>query len=248
MKLKVPRFAFLLLLAAALSQQVRSDVKTKNLVAGYRFEETSGSNAADMSGNGNTGTVAGTSTIVTGHTGRGRSFAGAGEIDAPDTVALRLSAAYTIAIWVNPTTLPTTNHDQVLIEKDDNSGNANYRLTIDRKANCGSGLAFQGGFQDSGSIGYNDCYYTAITTGTWYFVAGTWDGTNWILYVNGVAVVTNNFAGFTPTTGDGALTMGNEAGNSQNLKGVLDEARVYNRALSPAEIRALMLGYEPSEF
>jgi hypothetical protein len=234
----------------ALPQLVMSAVKTKSLVAGYRFEETSGSTSADISGNAFTGTATGT-TIVTGHNGRGRSFNGTSDkIAVADNVALRLSSAFTVATWVKLGALPASGKTAIVAEKDDAVGNANYVIGVSNNDGswCTGSAAWYTGFQSSAAVTYQACYAPTINTGTWYHLVSTWDSTNLKLYLNGVLQVTTNYATRIPTTGTGVLMFGNEAGNTFWFNGTIDEARIYSRALTAAEIRALMLGYEPSEF
>ena len=73
------------------------------------------------------------------------------------------------------------------------------------------------------------------TVGIWYNVAGTWNGTTQILYINGVQVASvdvNSPAGASVNYFIGYI-------NGYNYwKGTLDEVKIYNRALSAAEILA----------
>jgi hypothetical protein len=129
----------------------------------------------------------------------------------------------------------------VLLEKDDDNGNANYALTVDNNNAC-TGLSWNVFFQTSGGADYNDCYAATINTGSWYFITGSWDGSDLRLYVNGSLVQTTNHSSKVPTTGSGSVMLGNEAGNSFYFNGVLDDARVYNRKLSDAEVTTLYNG------
>ncbi len=80
----------------------------------------------------------------------------------------------------------------------------------------------------------------ALQTNTWYFVAGTYDGTSLRLYVNGtlvnsLVVVSSPFQTSEP------LILGWKFNGipSDHFAGLIDEARIYNRALSLAEIQEL---------
>ncbi len=81
---------------------------------------------------------------------------------------------------------------------------------------------------------------TAISTNVWYHGAVTYDGTNWALYLNGVPE-TNLFVGRTPefksiqhaALASALTTSGAAAGF---FKGVLDEVRIWNRALTGTQI------------
>ena len=77
-------------------------------IAAYSFNEGFGSAVADASGNGNTGTAAGT-TWVAGRNGGAISFAGSNSSDVTvaDKPALRLTTGMTLEAWVNPDTLGT---------------------------------------------------------------------------------------------------------------------------------------------
>jgi concanavalin A-like lectin/glucanase superfamily protein len=60
------------------------------------------------------------------------------------------------------------------------------------------------------------------------------------MYVNGVQVGTLNAPGNIATTAGGALEIGGDALWGEFWSGAIDDVRIYNRALSAAEITALM--------
>jgi hypothetical protein len=66
-------------------------------------------------------------------------------------------------------------------------------------------------------------------------VAATWDGSTIRLYINGVQ---HNFKSTSFTLGNGtsALYIGTEGASVYDFKGQMDEVRIYNAALSAAEI------------
>jgi len=84
----------------------------------------------------------------------------------------------------------------------------------------------------------------ALTSGTWYHVAGTYDGSQMLLYLNGVEQAGPGISG-TVAAGDGVELSGP---SSFTLDGWLDDARVYNRALSATEIEALANGEHPETY
>jgi len=75
-----------------------------------------------------------------------------------------------------------------------------------------------------------------LKEGQWHHVAGTWDGLTQRLYLDGVEIASR-----APT---GSLATGTmirlSSPDGEPLNGMLDDARIYNRALSPREIMALM--------
>jgi hypothetical protein len=71
-------------------------------------------------------------------------------------------------------------------------------------------------------------------------VALTWDGSRFILYLDGIAVHQEPAPTF--AWGDGPLTIGTDrdmGANDDPFWGSLDELRIYNRVLSEAEILGL---------
>jgi hypothetical protein len=78
-----------------------------------------------------------------------------------------------------------------------------------------------------------------LTANVWAHLAATYDGAMLRLYVNGVQVASRAQTGLITTT-TGPLRTGGNAIWGEYFQGRLDEVRVYNRALSQAEIQADM--------
>jgi hypothetical protein len=72
---------------------------------------------------------------------------------------------------------------------------------------------------------------TLLNPGTWYYVAGTWNGSTVTIYVNGAS---NGSASRTGTIGTDtrALYIGGRTGAVDIFDGVLDEVRISNTARS----------------
>jgi Concanavalin A-like lectin/glucanases superfamily len=74
-----------------------------------------------------------------------------------------------------------------------------------------------------------------LATGVWTHIAATYDGANLRFYVNGALVATKAQTGaMAPSTGP--LWIGNNTVYNEPYSGLIDEVRVYNRALSATEI------------
>jgi D-aminopeptidase len=79
-----------------------------------------------------------------------------------------------------------------------------------------------------------------ISTTDWTHLAMTYDGTMQRFYVNGVEVGTHAQTG-SMAVGDEPLRIGGDATFAgEFFKGLIDEVKVYNRALTAAEINADM--------
>src|SRR5262249_12047209 len=79
--------------------------QSTSLAGAYSFSETSGTIAADASGNGNGATLlSGAAWTTAGRFGGGVQFAG-GEVQLPVSESLTLTDAFTCEAWILPTTL-----------------------------------------------------------------------------------------------------------------------------------------------
>jgi hypothetical protein len=67
-------------------------------------------------------------------------------------------------------------------------------------------------------------------------LACTWNGTTLSLYIDG-ALNASTAQNLTPAGNTAPLFIGQFGGNSDRLSGIIDEVRIYNRALSQAEIQ-----------
>jgi hypothetical protein len=76
---------------------------------------------------------------------------------------------------------------------------------------------------------------SVLAANAWSHLAMTWDGTTERLYVNGTQVATNALGG-DAVTSTGALRFGGNTVWGEWFAGAIDEVRIYNRALSAAEI------------
>jgi hypothetical protein len=72
--------------------------------------------------------------------------------------------------------------------------------------------------------------------GLFYHVACVWNGTTVQLFVNGVLNV-SAAQSLTPAVNTSPLYIGQFGGNADRLGGVVDEVRIYNRALTQAEVQ-----------
>jgi hypothetical protein len=75
-----------------------------------------------------------------------------------------------------------------------------------------------------------------MTAGQFRHLTCTWNGTTLSLYIDGV--LNNSTAQtITPAGNTSPLYIGQFGGNADRLNGTIDEVRIYNRALSQAEIQ-----------
>jgi hypothetical protein len=208
------------------------DSLTNGLVAYYPLD----GNANDASGNGNNGAVLNGATFVSdrfGGAGSALSCNGAnsGAVQVPDSAAIRFgpAASITVALWVYRIGTTDTMH---IIGKRHACAVAETpdRPTYQMAFSPLEGLAFGAGLYNEVRTGMG------LMTNTWKHLAGTCDGSTYRFYIDGALVATTN--GTLGSAITNSLIIGG-SGTCQGFQGVLDDVRIYNRALSDAEVGQL---------
>jgi uncharacterized protein len=204
-------------------------------VAWYTFDQSSGSTAADATGNGHTATLNGSTSWTTGRSGNAVHLDGSSGYVALPAGLLSGAGDFTIASWVKLDSAPTWSRIF-----DIGSGTGSYMFLT---PNSGSGTTLFA-ITTGGAGAEQQLNAAALATGVWTHVAVTFTaaGSTGTLYVNGAAVASNTAM----TLGAGSLgaTPNSWLGRSQYggdpyLPGALDGTRVYARALSSSEIATL---------
>ena len=91
---------------------------------------------------------------------------------------------------------------------------------------------------------------TNVSTGVWTHIAGVADGSNWTVYLNGVADGTVSRSGNVPAASSVPLRIGDQgsSGSETGFDGRIQEAAIWDVGLSAVEIAALAAGAAPSLF
>ena len=194
-----------------------------NLVLNWTLDESSGTGAADASGRGNTGAVGGGATWVAGKVGGGLQFDGnSGAVVATNVGGLPSgNQPHTLAAWVKVTALPAK------------------RAWIALLGDVGSGahhwLINSNGVTQFGVWNENQVA-PVLGVGTWKHLAVTFDGATQTGYVDGVAIgstaATYNLKGV-------SLKVARAVDWENAFNGLVDDVRVYTRALTASEVSAL---------
>jgi WD40 repeat protein len=87
---------------------------------------------------------------------------------------------------------------------------------------------------------------TSVVPGVWYHVVAVKTAEHFSLYVNGLEEVSKPLPAFKDTN-TANLHIGAWAGAHSNMCGLIDEVKIYSRALSPAEIKAHYSALAPAE-
>ena len=209
-------------------------------IAAYAFNEGSGTSAADASGNGLTGTLTNGAAWGTGRNMGAVLLDGVNDfVELGNPLSLQLTGSMTVSAWVNSAAFPL---DDAAIVSKRASGEIGYQLdtTIDRGPRTI-------GFKLTNSSGANMFRYgaTSLQANTWYFVTGVYDAATSVLhvYLNGQLDDGTLLGTVTATQRNSTANVNigrRPSSNSFNFNGRIDDVRIYNRALTPAEIQTDM--------
>jgi hypothetical protein len=219
-------------LSAASSVTVTvSNAAPTGLVAAYGFNEGAATTVGDSSGFGNGGTAANTTWNPAGRFGKALTFNGSSSmVTVADSSSLDLTNGMTLEAWVNPTTV--ADWQTVIMKENSPRNDFTYGLMSNTPYGGPGGWVNLGGARAAESP-------TRLAAGTWTHVAATYDGSNLRFYRNGALVTTLATTG-SMVASTGALRIGGNSIWGEWFAGSIDEVRIYNRALTAAQITADM--------
>jgi hypothetical protein len=205
---------------------------TEGLVALYCFED----NLADSSGNGHDGTAPGGATFEPGKVGKALRlppFNGVPTyVEVKNSSLLSLSNAISICAWVNPGEALGNAFFPIVtkgIEKED------YTLWLTK---AGPDLLLNLGGEGFWPHTENEPD-TEVKEGIWTHVAATYDGAKVRYYLNGNLKRESEFNKTIETSGEDLFIGISLPGNRERYSGLLDEVRIYSRALAGEEVPVL---------
>jgi hypothetical protein len=205
-----------------------------DLAAYWKFDEGSGTTASDSSGNGNDGVIHGTPQWAAGKFGGAFQFSGDDYIDCGNGASLNIRDQITITFWFNVQAF--SNTWEAFLAKGDDS----YRSS----RSGGTGNATHMGASGT-SVGGGNGYFDGtiiVTGGQWHHYAATYDGTAGKIYIDGVLDVTSPGTGQINQSSYNLWIGENQQATGRLLHGLMDEVRIYKRALTQTEIQDVMAG------
>ena len=157
------------------------------------------------------------------------SFNGSAVVQVAASSSLGLSGAMTLSGWINPS-----------------ASQSGWRTIVQRQvdayflnaSNDTGALRPAGGGTLGGTVRWIGGP-TASPIGSWTHIALTYNGSQLVLYVNGVQVASAAVSGVIQASSS-ALWIGGNQPYGEYFNGLIDDVRVYNRALSQPEIQTDM--------
>lgn len=171
-------------------------------------------------------------------------------VGTPPLDLLKNDGAFTLSGWIRPANV-SGSKDIIRVATNDAANTRGVLMLVD----SGGPGKLRGGARAGDAEGQlNRTSTDAITVNQWTHVAAVLNigGDSVVLYVNGAVAGSAGATAFTAaTTGNtdsaGATLGANIAGTGNRWNGHLDDLRVYERALSAAEVRSLAAPRAPSQ-
>jgi hypothetical protein len=197
------------------------------LVAAYGFDETSGTSTVDASGNGNHGTFLDARRVTRAKFGQALGFNGRSSlVTVNDSASLDLTTGMTLTAWIFPTTELSTWRSIITKER---TGGLAYALHANSASEKPNTTLFISGGNRHLNAG------SRLPANRWTHLAATYDGLTQRVFVNGVQVGSRSQKGTIEATAN-PLRIGGNTVTGRYFQGVIDEVRIYNGALSQADI------------
>jgi hypothetical protein len=215
----------------------RADIQA-GLVSYFQLDEESGTTAADSSGNGHDGTLYGQAVEwVPGHVVGGLSCSTAEDeagVQFP-TTGMSVTAG-TVSLWAylnEPQAARTRYFFGHTTARPPTASTYADRIQI---------------YMNSGvntlSLGLGDTHtrktdIVPLATKKWHHVVLTWNNGNYVVYANGNKVAEGTYTGLTALDPVASISDDSNPDEHEAFDGVLDEARIYSRAISADEVKQL---------
>ena len=205
-----------------------SDPGSDGLVAYWAMDDGSGYDVTDSAGS-NHGTIDGFPSWTDGYLGGALSLDGISDfVDFGAGAAFDLTGTITLSAWVKTADSGNSDHNPFV-----GKGDTAYALKH------GSGNSFEFYVYEDSS------WYTAYSSvgevynDAWHHVAGTFDGSQVKLYIDGVLRSTTDHEGGI-STNTYEVNMGRNSQETDRFyEGLIDEVRLFDRALTAGEVRFL---------
>lgn len=218
------------------NKTIKRDFLANGLVAYWSFDgpTVSGSTVSDVSSNNNNGTFSDGPTIGIGRLGQGAVFGAAGTLRVPYHSTLNPRDEVSYAAWIKWDGGRSQAFQlQTIIMN--GAWNRSLRITESTHWNGARRLLLSINIGGVERELYSD---GEVMIGEWNHVVATYDGSTAALYINGALAGSASYSGQIISS-TGPTDIGSENNIGSRYSGLLDEVRIYNRAISATEVQRL---------
>jgi len=204
------------------------------LLARWRFNEAAGNTASDSTANPANVTLNRGASFKVGRAGNSIYLDGVDDVGViGQPTKLKISGKITLGAWIKP---ERSDGLRSIITHGWDSAKKSVYLRIN------NGFYQVGVWNGGGADIVAQFKVPSGDLNTWVHVAGTFDGSKWRLYRNGPEVASTTSSVGAPVVNDNWLIGASKGtGLGEFFTGHIDDATIYNRALSGSEIKTLMV-------
>jgi len=224
----------LLVVGIVLTSGAHADI-SEGLIGWWMFDEGLGTTVADSSGAGHDGFfVEGTPEWVPGVYGKALKFDGVNEVEIPDHEDFHLTNAITVALWMQPEANQPDYAKPFIKQR---SGEYPYALQYNTAQEIYATVNVSTSIRSPRVQNF---------PGEWAHMCFTYNGSILILYKDGEEVGRVSGSGDLQQN-DLSLSIGGRLNySSQGYIGIIDDVRLFNRVLTPEEIKQVMVDAPPA--
>ncbi len=217
---------------------LHGQIPTAGLIGYWPFN----GNANDMSGNGNNGTLMNGPQLTFDRFGQSSSaylFDGTNDyILVNNSVSLNPTTGISLCAWAMGANFTGLGYSAIIDKGYFSHTPPYYQYKLGFGGSYNNSWFIGGSFSINGQenrITTNNGFWVP---GEWYFVVSTYDGSQMKLYVNNQLIDTRSVSGTLNNYGQ-PMRFGSNVALADYFQGVIDDIRIYNRALDSSEITAL---------
>jgi hypothetical protein len=220
--------SFVLVLGLVLTSMAHA--ADPDLVTHWKLDDGSGTTAFDSSGNGHDGTLVGDPKWVPGKVGGALEFDGNGDyVELENNTDFDIPVNITVTCWIKVGQFDKTW--QAIVTNGDGSWRVHRSSSTNNIAWGTSGLS------PTDLTGTTD-----VSTGEWFHIAAVYNGTQKLLYIDGNLDASSDSTGNINNSTYGVNIGENDQATGRHFDGLIDDVRIYRRALNDTEILGVMAG------
>jgi len=226
---------FSLVLVLGLVLPGAANAVSTRLAGWWKLDDGAGTTARDSSNYGNHGTLMNGPQWVAGTINGALQFDGTDDyVDCGNGASLNVTDEITIAVWVKTNDAGNGEHNPYVAK-----GDQSYAMKH-HPSNSIEYFIYDGGWFVARYAVDNSF------NGVWHHLTGTYDGTDLKLYIDGTLETTTPHIGSIASSTYNVNLARNTQVTSRFYNGALDDVRIYNRALSDAQVQDLFNGIDPA--
>ena len=218
----------------------------EGLMGNWNFNEKETCIAHDNSGNNNHGILRPECDILSpswtqdkyGKQDQALEFDGVNDfINVPDHSSLQIQNQISICAWVKiPDPVPD-NSGIILHKRASNTQDYSFALIYNKDNNGYDWAVCSGALENLASIQS----VNTVMPGKWQYIVAVFDGINKKLYIDNSKIDNTTVSTLDNSGVDSNFYIGQQADGNNKYKGIIDNVRIYNHALSESEIMSLFL-------